>query len=114
MPPKKSKLHLGKDTHCWGLLTKIRPSQDIDKKFPNKEARVTCNDLIAMHCGTHKQCRKSFPALWFTSATLPDIDWLLQSDLFVFSQKDLRTGSFTKLSPPHYLQLPLKVPPWKK
>ncbi len=71
---KKVKLRLGKGAHCRVLLPKIRPSQEIDKQFPNKKAKATLNDLIAIHCGTHKKHGDCFPVVWFTSATLPGID----------------------------------------
>lgn len=74
MPPKKSKLRLGEGARCRALLTKIRPSQEIDKHFPNKEARATLDDLIATRFGIHKRRGDSFPAVWFTSATLPGIE----------------------------------------
>ena len=63
MPPKKSKLQLGKGARCRALLTKIQPSQEIDKHFPNKEVRATLDDLIATCCGIHKRRGDSFPAV---------------------------------------------------
>ena len=77
MPPKKAKLRLGEGACCRALLTKIRPSQEIDKQFPNKEARATLDDLITTRCGIHKRHGDSFPAVWFTSATLPGIDLVI-------------------------------------
>lgn len=66
----KTKQRLGEDA-CWrAILTKFQPSQEITKVFPNKEPRVTLDDLIVTFYGTHTRCGSSFPAIWFISATL--------------------------------------------
>ena len=77
MLQKKTKQRLSKDT-CWrAILTKFQPPQEITKVFPNKEPRVTLDDLIMMFYGTHTRCGDSFHAIWFMSATLSGIKLII-------------------------------------
>ena len=74
-----------------------QPSQEIDKPFPNNKTRATLNHLMTTCFCTHKRPGKCFPAVWFKSATLPDIKPVIMKRFIYVSVKGPSDWFFEEL-----------------
>ena len=71
--PRPPTLRLGEGATCSVLLKFLRPSREVSEKFPNAVPTQRLDDLVAVRFAVVTRGRSSYPAIFFTSPTLPGI-----------------------------------------
>ncbi len=69
-PPKR---RFGDGAICSVLLKFLRPSKEVDERFPNVTANQRLDDLVAVRQDIITQGRHTYPAVYFTSPTFPGL-----------------------------------------
>jgi hypothetical protein len=67
-------LRLGKGARCNVLVKNLRPSREINERILNPLPRQRVTDLIATRRAMITRGRSTFEAIYFTSATFPNLD----------------------------------------
>ena len=73
MAPRARKKRLGKGVKCSVLIKYLCPSQEVAQAIPNATDQQRLEDLIATCLGETTHQGRTYPAVFFTSATIPGI-----------------------------------------
>ena len=67
-------LRLGEGARCSVLVKNLRPSREITERILNPLPRQRVTDLVATRRGIITRGRSTYEAIFFTSATFPDVE----------------------------------------
>jgi hypothetical protein len=67
-------LHLGEGARCSVVVKNLRPSREITERILNPLPRQRVTDLVAMRQGILTHGRSTYKAIYFMSATFPNLE----------------------------------------
>ena len=72
--PRQAAKRVGEGARCSVLLTKLRPSKEVDAVFPNKAQGQRLDDLVAVRVAQRARRGHTFESIFFRSETIPGVD----------------------------------------